>query len=183
LAGRGPQPDGGNRRTTLSSWPGAIEEIAAAQGLLIAAGVDTRVETPGTGLDLPGNAQRVLAWAVREGTTNLLRHSNATICTIILTRSNGITSLDISRTVRPPPAGGPSVSCPVTAASTSASNCPSRAPAHNPQNFFRPPRRDLRVRSDLAMTTKKESVMSKIIYWVHTSVDGFIDGRAHEIAR
>jgi dihydrofolate reductase len=26
------------------------------------------------------------------------------------------------------------------------------------------------------MTTKKEAIMSKIIYWVHTSVDGFIDG-------
>jgi two-component system sensor histidine kinase DesK len=71
------------------------EEIAAAQGLLIAAGVDTRVETPATGLDLPGDAQRVLAWAVREGTTNLLRHSDATTCAIILTRSNGTTSLDL----------------------------------------------------------------------------------------
>ncbi|GIJ61187.1 sensor histidine kinase [Virgisporangium aurantiacum] len=71
------------------------EEIAAAQGLLIAAGVDTRVETPGAGLDLSGDAQQVLAWAVREGTTNLLRHSDATTCTIVLTRSNGTTSLDI----------------------------------------------------------------------------------------
>jgi dihydrofolate reductase len=32
------------------------------------------------------------------------------------------------------------------------------------------------VRSDLPVTAKKESAMSKIIYWVHTSVDGFIDG-------
>ncbi|MFF5232827.1 sensor histidine kinase [Dactylosporangium sp. NPDC000521] len=71
------------------------EEIAAAQGLLMAAGVETRINTPGGDLALPQSAQRVLAWAVREGTTNLLRHSDATTCTITLARSNGTTSLDI----------------------------------------------------------------------------------------
>lgn len=53
------------------------EEVAAAAALLAAAGVDTTVT--GTSETDP-----VLAWAVREGTTNLLRHSDATRCTITL---------------------------------------------------------------------------------------------------
>jgi two-component system sensor histidine kinase DesK len=82
------------------------EEIAAAQGLLMGAGVDTRIDTPGADLDLPEHAQRVLAWAVREGTTNLLRHSEATTCTITLARSGGAMSLDIRNDgVRQPPEG------------------------------------------------------------------------------
>ena len=71
------------------------EELAAARGLLAAAGVDTRVETGDADLGLPGDVQRVLAWAVREGTTNLLRHSDATACTITLAHADGMISLSI----------------------------------------------------------------------------------------
>jgi two-component system sensor histidine kinase DesK len=53
------------------------EEVTAAAALLAAAGVET--EVVGTATPHP-----VLAWAVREGTTNLLRHSNATRCVITL---------------------------------------------------------------------------------------------------
>jgi two-component system, NarL family, sensor histidine kinase DesK len=53
------------------------EEVTAAAALLAAAGIDT---------DVVGSASPdpVLAWAVREGTTNLLRHSDATRCVITL---------------------------------------------------------------------------------------------------
>ncbi|NUP47651.1 MAG: hypothetical protein HOW97_10120, partial [Catenulispora sp.] len=74
------------------------EEMAAAQALLAAAGVDTRIDADGTNdpdLRLSGETQRVLAWAVREGTTNLLRHSDATNCTITLARTAGTISLTI----------------------------------------------------------------------------------------
>ena len=53
------------------------EEVTAAAALLAAAGVDTTVDGAVT-------PHPVLAWAVREGTTNLLRHSDATRCTITL---------------------------------------------------------------------------------------------------
>jgi two-component system sensor histidine kinase DesK len=53
------------------------EEVTAAAALLAAAGVGT--EVVGTATPHP-----VLAWAVREGTTNLLRHSDATRCAIVL---------------------------------------------------------------------------------------------------
>jgi two-component system sensor histidine kinase DesK len=71
------------------------QEMAAAQGLLAAAGIDTRIDTDGTDLGLSDDPQQVLAWAVREGTTNLLRHSDATICTITLTHAARTISLDI----------------------------------------------------------------------------------------
>src|ERR1051325_11096370 len=75
--------------------------MAAAQALLAAAAVNTPIHTEGTdgtdGTDigLSGDTQRVLAWAVREGTTNLLRRSDATICTITLARTAGTISLSI----------------------------------------------------------------------------------------
>lgn len=71
------------------------EEMTAAQGLLAAAGIKTRIDADGAELGLSDAAQQVLAWAVREGTTNLLRHSDATTCTITLTRAAGAISLSI----------------------------------------------------------------------------------------
>jgi two-component system sensor histidine kinase DesK len=59
-------------------------EVDAAIALLGAAHVDARVD-----VDLPGLAwpvEEVLAWAVREGTTNMLRHSDATACSITAVR-------------------------------------------------------------------------------------------------
>ncbi|MET8989898.1 histidine kinase [Nonomuraea wenchangensis] len=69
-------------------------EIDGAAALLGAAGVDIRLDVA----DLPplsGPAQNALAWAIREGTTNLLRHSDARTCTITLTRDRGAVRLDI----------------------------------------------------------------------------------------
>lgn len=71
------------------------EEIAAAEGLLAAAGIDTLIDILDPDLDLPEEAGRVLAWAVREGVTNLLRHSEATTCVIRLARTAGTLTLDI----------------------------------------------------------------------------------------
>jgi two-component system sensor histidine kinase DesK len=62
-------------------------EIDGAAALLAAAGIDARVN-----LDLPqlpGPVEEVLAWAVREGVTNVLRHSQATTCSISAGRRGG----------------------------------------------------------------------------------------------
>ncbi|WP_214414200.1 sensor histidine kinase [Sphaerisporangium fuscum] len=69
-------------------------EIDGAAALLGAAGVDTRLDVA----DLPalsGPARNALAWAIREGTTNLLRHSDARACTITVTRRQGTVRLEI----------------------------------------------------------------------------------------
>jgi two-component system sensor histidine kinase DesK len=68
-------------------------ELDGAAALLSAAGVDVRVE-----VDLPGLAPPVanmLAWAVREGVTNLLRHSEPRTCAITARRHRGRVRLEI----------------------------------------------------------------------------------------
>lgn len=56
-------------------------ELAGARSLLASAGIDCRVIGDVT---LEGEAEGALGWAVREGVTNVLRHSKATTCTITL---------------------------------------------------------------------------------------------------
>ncbi|HLS14936.1 MAG TPA: histidine kinase [Beutenbergiaceae bacterium] len=55
-------------------------ELAGAREILDASGVEVRVA--GEDLDLPARVQQALAWVVREGATNVVRHSEATYCTI-----------------------------------------------------------------------------------------------------
>ncbi|MGH3311921.1 MAG: sensor histidine kinase [Streptomyces sp.] len=56
-------------------------ELAGARGILRAAGVDCRAEDAGGGR-LPAPVQAALGWVVREGATNVLRHADATWCTV-----------------------------------------------------------------------------------------------------
>lgn len=58
-------------------------ELAGAQGVLEAAGIDCSVDGDDTA-ELPGEVQSALAWVVREGTTNVLRHGNAGQCAVSL---------------------------------------------------------------------------------------------------
>ncbi|MEV4099718.1 histidine kinase [Nonomuraea sp. NPDC049649] len=56
------------------------EELARARAALEAAGTRCVVEA-GTG-ELPPETRALLAWVVREGTTNVLKHSSASRCSI-----------------------------------------------------------------------------------------------------
>ncbi|MFC3898555.1 sensor histidine kinase [Lentzea rhizosphaerae] len=65
-------------------------ELAGARSLLASAGIDCRVIGAPT---VDGEPAGALGWAVREGVTNILRHSHARTCTItlrgkVLTMSN-----------------------------------------------------------------------------------------------
>lgn len=60
-------------------------ELAGARSLLDSAGIACRVI--GDGGELPGDVQSALAWVVREGATNVLRHSEARECDITLGRT------------------------------------------------------------------------------------------------
>jgi two-component system, NarL family, sensor histidine kinase DesK len=66
----------GYREITL---PG---ELSRARVALEAAGIEARV--PGTTDDVPGELRELFAWTVREGVTNVLRHSRASTCEIRL---------------------------------------------------------------------------------------------------
>jgi len=59
---------------------GLHEALDGARAALTAAGIDCRLEDDHA--DLPPHVESVLAWAVREGTTNVVRHSHADTCSI-----------------------------------------------------------------------------------------------------
>jgi two-component system sensor histidine kinase DesK len=69
------------------------QELAAADELLTAAGIETSISRPET---LPSGAPgELLAWALREGTTNVIRHSQATHCRILVAVSDNYARLGI----------------------------------------------------------------------------------------
>jgi len=57
-------------------------EFAGARAVLRSAGVSCHVTGDAAGL--PAGVQAALGWVVREGVTNIIRHSDATVCTIEL---------------------------------------------------------------------------------------------------
>jgi two-component system sensor histidine kinase DesK len=68
-------------------------EIQRAADLLASTGTETRVDM---GVDtLPPAVDELFAWALREGVTNVLRHSAATTCAISIGRQEGIVRLEI----------------------------------------------------------------------------------------
>jgi len=78
----------GYRQPTLS------EELIGAREMLEAVGIACRIEN-GAGL-LPKSVEGLLAWAVREGTTNVIRHSRARHCDIRLACDDGEVSAEVS---------------------------------------------------------------------------------------
>jgi two-component system sensor histidine kinase DesK len=68
-------------------------ELDGAAALLSAAGIDARIEVEAAGLSPP--VADVLAWAVREGVTNLLRHGQPRTCTIVSGRHAGLVRLEV----------------------------------------------------------------------------------------
>ncbi|MDI2130615.1 sensor histidine kinase [Yinghuangia seranimata] len=69
-------------------------ETAGAHALLRAAGVTASGDLAAADGAGPATAE-VLAWAVREGVTNVLRHSTATVCELTAVRRGGLVVLSI----------------------------------------------------------------------------------------
>jgi two-component system sensor histidine kinase DesK len=76
-------------------------EVEGASHLLSAAGVDARiaVDVP----ELTSAAEEVLAWAVREGVTNVLRHSDARECVVTAAGRGGAVRLEMVNDGAHPP--------------------------------------------------------------------------------
>jgi two-component system sensor histidine kinase DesK len=93
----------GYRRTTLAA------ELAGARIALEAAGIAWSAEVnPGP---LPRQVEDALAWTVREGSTNVLRHSRARHCEVRIERGDGTVRaelLDDGRGAPRPPEDAPS---------------------------------------------------------------------------
>ncbi|MFH9087014.1 sensor histidine kinase [Streptomyces sp. NPDC017673] len=68
-------------------------ELAGAQGVLTAAGIDCEVRADTGGL--PAEVQSALGWVVREATTNVLRHGDAGRCAVGLSVREGLAVLTV----------------------------------------------------------------------------------------
>jgi two-component system sensor histidine kinase DesK len=69
-------------------------ELAAARELLSAAGIAANIEHSGG--SVPPEVDGLLAWAVREGVTNVIRHSRARSCTIRVGRADADVTVEVS---------------------------------------------------------------------------------------
>jgi two-component system sensor histidine kinase DesK len=89
-------------REAVASYrqPTLVNELHAAQEILAAAGIAYRYEGNEKEQDLlfgelPTAVEAVLAWMVREGVTNVIRHSRARQCTINLRREQHAVGVEI----------------------------------------------------------------------------------------
>jgi len=78
----------GYRSSTLSA------ELDGARAALSAASIELAYKHAAG--PLPADVEEVLSWALREGVTNLLRHSQARRCTISVSRRDGQAHLEIA---------------------------------------------------------------------------------------
>lgn len=69
-------------------------ELKGARAMLSAAGIQVRLIGDAAGIG--PRAAEALAWAVREGATNVIHHSDASRCTITLATSDGAATVTIT---------------------------------------------------------------------------------------
>jgi len=77
----------GYRQPTLAA------ELAGAHEALTAAGIDYRVDQDH--VPLPPAVEAVIAWTVREGVTNVMRHSQAKRCSVRIMNTDGHATIEV----------------------------------------------------------------------------------------
>jgi two-component system sensor histidine kinase DesK len=70
-----------------------LDEVANAERVLVAAGIAAEIDVHPQAL--PPDEDRALAYALREAVTNVVRHAQATRCSIRLTETGGRTRLEV----------------------------------------------------------------------------------------
>lgn len=85
--------------------PDLATELAGARALLQSAGVSTRIV--GDAGEVPTWAAEPLSWVLREGATNIVRHSDATHATLRLHLSETAATLTLTNDGARPPASSP----------------------------------------------------------------------------
>jgi two-component system, NarL family, sensor histidine kinase DesK len=95
-------------RETVHGYRGLplSDAVSGARDALTAAGIE--LELADTHAELPADVDSVFAWAVREGTTNVIRHSDAHSCVIRIHVDDGIAAVEIENdgTATPTPTRG-----------------------------------------------------------------------------
>jgi two-component system sensor histidine kinase DesK len=69
------------------------DELEGARAALSAAGIDCRIDRSAD--ELPDEIESALAWAVREATTNVVRHSGARTCAISVSTGGDTVALQV----------------------------------------------------------------------------------------
>ena len=85
-------------RATVTGYrqPRFEQELEGAHQLLAAAGIEMQLDVRPNLFDcLPPETTAVFAWAVREGVTNIIRHSQARYCTITLTQEGQTARIEV----------------------------------------------------------------------------------------
>jgi two-component system sensor histidine kinase DesK len=83
--------------------PTVTEEIKTAREILLAADIEfADTSIPDAGKGMPERIDEVLAWIIREGVTNVVRHSQAKTCTFRLGRCPESWTLEITDRGGPP---------------------------------------------------------------------------------
>jgi two-component system, NarL family, sensor histidine kinase DesK len=87
----------GEVRAAVTSYrqPRLAAEIASARHMLAAAGMECQVHAPAS-IELPPATDALLAWTVREGATNVVRHSGARTVTITISITPDEVSAEIA---------------------------------------------------------------------------------------
>jgi two-component system, NarL family, sensor histidine kinase DesK len=87
----------GEVRAAVTSYrqPSLAAELAAARHMLAAAGMDCQVQAAAS-ISLPPAIDALLAWTVREGATNVVRHSGAHTVTITVSVTADEASAEIA---------------------------------------------------------------------------------------
>jgi two-component system sensor histidine kinase DesK len=87
----------GEVRAAVTSYrqPSLASELAAARQMLTAAGMDGQVHMP-DGVELSPATEGLLAWTVREGATNAVRHSGARAVTITVSVTESGASAEVA---------------------------------------------------------------------------------------
>lgn len=78
-----------------------VDSLDGARTALAAAGIAVRVD--GSAEHLPDEVENVLAWALREATTNVVRHSGAHTCEITLASDDHSVALQVDDDGAPEP--------------------------------------------------------------------------------
>ena len=112
----------GEVREAVSGYhqPTLAGELAGARMALSAAGIEADVQESRAALDPPVEA--VLAWAVREGATNVIRHSGASHCSLKITTSLTDARVEVIDDGRGAVANGNSAGLPSTGVDARADN-------------------------------------------------------------
>ena len=86
----------GEVREAVSGYrqPTLEEELAGARVALSAAGIDVSFSGPGS-VGLDPSIEAVLAWTVREGATNVIRHSGASRCAVRVSAGDGLQAASV----------------------------------------------------------------------------------------